>query len=210
MKISVLLADNNKLFCELLAHRFSETDEIEVVGEAENYVQVLKLVKEIQPDILLMDICLPNMKGIETTQQLNNEQSKCKVIALTTNAEKANIKGALNAGAYGYYLKNCNYELLVAGIKQIHKGIKTLGTDIESIIIDDYLGKNKIVVPNMTKREAQIFKLLAEGKSVREISETFFISIKTVGTHKQNIFEKMGFDNLAQLVKYAIKQGIVY
>jgi DNA-binding NarL/FixJ family response regulator len=210
MKISVLLADDNKLFRELLAHRFAETGVIEVIGEAENNQEVLKQVRDLQPDVLLMDICSPNMKGIETTQLLTNEQPKCKVVALTTHSEKVHIKGALNAGAYGYYLKNCTYEHLVSAIKQIHSGIKTVGLDIEGIIIDDYLGRNKHVVPTMTKRETQIFKLLAEGKSVRQISETFFISIKTVGTHKQNIFDKMGFENLAQLVKYAIKQGIVH
>jgi two-component system, NarL family, response regulator NreC len=210
MKISVLLADDNKLFRELLTHRFAETEEIEVVGEAEESVHLLNLAKEVQPDIILMDIFLPRMKGIETAQLLGTELPKCKIIALTSHAEKTHIKGALNAGVFGYYHKNCSYEQLVFAIKQSKMGIKTVSADIEDIIINDYLGRNNPASTTLTKREAQILKLLAEGKSIREISETFFISIKTVGTHKQNIFDKMGFDNLAQLVMYAIKQGIVY
>jgi len=210
MRISVVLADDNKLFLELLSHRLVETDEIEVLGVAEDSVRLLDLAKKMQPDVIIMDICLPNMKGIETTKTLYNELPKCKIIALTTRAEKMHIKGALSAGVHGYYMKNCTFDQLDTAIKFIHEGNKSVGSDIEGIIIDDYLGKSDQKSSNLTKREIQIFKLLAEGKSVREISETFFISIKTVGTHKQNIFDKMGFDNLAQLVMYALKQGIVY
>lgn len=210
MKISVLLADDNKLFMELLAYRFSQTEDIIVIGEEKDQAEVLARVKESRPNIVVMDICLPRMKGIETTQLILMENPNCKIIALTSHSEKIHIKGALTAGVHGYYLKNCTFENLLNGIRQINDGKKAVGIDVESIIIDEYLGRNTNVSASLTKRETQILGLLAEGKSVREISETLFISIKTVGTHKQNIFDKMGFENLAQLVKYAIKQGIVY
>jgi DNA-binding NarL/FixJ family response regulator len=156
-----------------------------------------------------MDICLPKLKGIETAQQILLEHPDCKIIALTSHSEKIHIKGALIAGIHGYYLKSCTFDNLLTAIREIKNGKKVVSTDVESIIIDDYLGRNSNISAALTKRETQILKLLAEGKSVRDISEAFFISIKTVGTHKQNIFDKMGFDNLAQLVKYAIKQGLV-
>ena len=210
MKISVLLADDNKLFMELLAYRFSQTEDFIVIGEEKDQAEVLARVKESRPNIVVMDICLPRMKGIETTQLILMENPNCKIIALTSHSEKIHIKGALTAGVHGYYLKNCTFENLLNGIRQINDGKKAVGIDVESIIIDEYLGRNTNVSASLTKRETQILGLLAEGKSVREISETLFISIKTVGTHKQNIFDKMGFENLAQLVKYAIKQGIVY
>ncbi len=210
MKISVLLADDNKLFRELLAYRFSETDDIEAIGEAEDQVEVLSRVKEKRPNMVIMDICLPRLKGIETTQMILMEHPNCKIIALTSHSEKIHIKGALTAGVHGYYLKNCTFEHLLNGIRQINNGKKAVGMDVESIIIDEYLGRNTNLSATLTKRETQILGLLAEGRSVREVSESLYISIKTVGTHKQNIFDKMGFDNLAQLVKYAMKQGIVY
>lgn len=210
MKISVLLADDNKLFRELLAHRFSQTEDIVAIGEAEDQAEILLRVKETRPNIVVMDICLPRMKGIETAQLILSEHPDCKIIALTSHSEKVHIKGALTAGVHGYYLKSCSFDNLLNAIRQINDGKKAVSTDVESIIIDDYLGRSTNLSISLTKRETQILKLLAEGKSVREISDTFFISIKTVGTHKQNIFDKMGFDNLAQLVKYAIKQGIVY
>lgn len=209
MKISVLLADDNKLFRELLAHRFNETEDLVAIGEAEDSMELLNLIKEVKPDIVLMDICLPRMKGFETTQYIRTEYPTCKVIALTSHAEKIHIKSALKAGVDGYYLKNCSYDLLASAIKRIHSGKKTLSTDIENLIIDDYLGRNVNTAESLTQREVEILKLLAEGKSVREISEFFYISIKTVGTHRQNIYDKMGFDNLVHLVKYAIKHGIV-
>jgi len=195
---------------ELLAYRFSQTEDIIVIGEEKDQAEVLARVKESRPNIVVMDICLPRMKGIETTQLILMENPNCKIIALTSHSEKIHIKGALTAGVHGYYLKNCTFENLLNGIRQINDGKKAVGIDVESIIIDEYLGRNTNVSASLTKRETQILGLLAEGKSVREISETLFISIKTVGTHKQNIFDKMGFENLAQLVKYAIKQGIVY
>jgi DNA-binding NarL/FixJ family response regulator len=210
MKISVLLADDNKLFRELLAHRINETDDIIAIGEAEDQVEILSKVKESRPNFVIMDICLPRLKGIETTQMILMEHPSCKIIALTSHSEKIHIKGALTAGVHGYYLKNCTFEHLLNGIRQINEGKKAVGIDVESLIIEEYLGRNTSVSASLTKRETQILGLLAEGKSVREISETLFISIKTVGTHKQNIFDKMGFENLAQLVKYAIKQGLVY
>jgi two-component system, NarL family, response regulator NreC len=210
MKVSVLLADDNKLFRELLAYRLSETNDLEVIGEAEDQAEVLAQVKDTRPDIVMMDICQPRLKGIETTQQILSDHPICKIIALTSHSEKLHIKGALTAGVHGYFLKNCTFEHLLNGIRQINEGKKAVGTDVESIIIDEYLGRSTNISATLTKRETQILGLLAEGKSVREISDSFFISIKTVGTHKQNIFDKMGFDNLAQLVKYAIKQGIVY
>jgi DNA-binding NarL/FixJ family response regulator len=209
MKISVLLADENKLFCELLRQRFSETGEYEVVGEAEDGDHVLFYAKQTRPDIILMDIGTPRLNGIETTRKLSLEHPECKVLALTSNSERAHIKNALNAGAFGYYLKNCTYEQLENAIKLTISGKRNFCKDVENIIIDDYLDKSQPAPVNLTKRELQIVKLLAQGKSVREISDMFFISVKTVGTHKLNILDKLGLDNLPQLVLWAIKQGIV-
>jgi two-component system, NarL family, response regulator NreC len=209
MKIKILIADENKLFRELLAKRFLETSEIEVVAEAENSQEVLEQVKNTQPDIILIDIGVPQLKGIETTKILRNEFPKCKVIALTSRSEKMFIKGMLEADAWGYILKNCTYDQLISSITQVFGGKKSVSTDVEGIILEDYLGRHTSKVQTLTDRETGVLKLLAEGKSIREISDAFFISIKTVGTHKQNIFEKMGFENLAQLIKYAMNNGIV-
>jgi len=210
MKIKLLLADENQLFRELLSERFSETPDFEVVAEAGEGVEILDKVGLINTDIVLTEVVSPHLNGIEVTKSLQKQMPSVKVVALTTLSEKNFIKDMLEAKAWGYLMKNDSFEQISEGLRQVYSGNKRISPDVQNVLIDDYLywKETKNVNP-LTKRELEIMKLLAEGKSIKEISEIFFISIKTAGTHKQNIFEKMGFDNLAQLVRYALKNGIV-
>jgi len=209
MRIKVLIADDNRLFREILAIRFRDTSDIEVIAQAENGLEVLEKVRISIPDVVLMDIRMPYMNGIDTTKELQKEYPEIKVIALTTFNENSYIKAMLEAKAWGYLLKDSSYEQLVEAIKQVHSGKKYFSSDIEGIIIEDFLGRSTQDTIKLTKRESEILKLLAEGKTIRDISESLFVSIKTVGTHKQNIFEKMGFENLTQLIKFALSSGLV-
>lgn len=210
MKIRILLADNNQLFRELLADRFSKTTDIEVVAEAENSDEVLDKAGLVQPDIILMEVILPQLNGVELTKTIYKFNPIIKVIALTALLEKQIITDMLEAKAWGYLMKKCTFEQLANNIRQIYTGNKQVSPDVQSILIESYLernGSNGISI--LTKRELDVLKMLAEGKSIKEIAKTFFISIKTVGTHKQNIFEKMGFENLYQLIRFAMIHGIV-
>lgn len=210
MKIKILLADENQLFRELMAERFSRTTDMEVVAEVGESLEIMDKVGLIHTDIVLTEVVSPHLNGIEVTKSLQKQFPSVKVVALTTLFEKNFIKSMLEADAWGYLMKNNSFEQISDSLRQIHSGKKYISPDVQSVLIDDYLDRNgtKNVTP-LTKRESEILELLAEGKSIREISETYFISIKTVGTHKQNIFQKMGFDNLAQLVRYALINGIV-
>lgn len=209
MTIKVLIADDNRLFREILAIRFRDTTEIEIIAQAEDGMEVLEKVRFSKPDVVLMDIRMPRMNGIDTTIALHKDFPEIRVIALTTFNENIYIKAMLEANAWGYLLKDSTFEQLVEAIKQVYAGKKYFSTDVEGIIIEDYLGRTPREKVKLTKRESEILKLLAEGKSIREISELLFVSIKTVGTHKQNIFDKLDFDNMAQLIKYALNNGIV-
>jgi len=209
MIVKVLIADDNRLFREILAIRFRDTTDIEVIAQASDGMEVLEKVRISKPDVILMDIRMPRLNGIETTLALHKEYPEIKVIALTTFNEKIYIKGMLEAYAWGYLLKDSTYEQLVEAIKQVHSGKKYFSSDIEGIIIEDYLGRSPKESVKLTKRESEILKLLADGKTIRDISESLFVSIKTVGTHKLNIFDKLGFDNMTQLIKYALNNGIV-
>jgi len=210
MKIKILLADENQLFRELMTERFSRTTDMEVVAEAGESLEILDKVSLIQTDIVLTEVVSPHLNGIEVTKSLQKQLPSVKVVALTTLSEKNIIKSMLEANAWGYLMKNNSFEQISDGLRQIHSGKKHISPYVQSVLIEDYLDRNstKNLAP-LTKRELEILELLAEGKSIKEISETYFISIKTAGTHKQNIFEKMGFDNLAQLVRYALINGIV-
>lgn len=212
MSIKVLIADDNQLFREILSRLFTDSTNIEIVAQAEDGVEVLDKVVQSKPDIVLMDIAMPCLNGIDTTQELTRKYPDIRTIALTSYSDKAYIKGMFEAGAWGYLLKNCSYDQLVEAILQVYNGKKYMSTEVTEIIVQDYLGldtKGTVKLPRLTDRETEVLRHLAEGKSVREISETLFISIKTVGTHKQNIFDKMGFENMTQLIKFALKNGIV-
>lgn len=210
MKIRILLADNNQLFRELLAERFSQTTDMEVVAEAEISEEVLDKAGLVQPDVILMEVISPQLNGVELTKAIYKFNPNIKVIALTSLLEKQIIKDMFEAKAWGYLMKKCTFEQLADSIRQISTGNKQVSPDVQSILIESYLDRNGLSgIAILTKRELDVLKLLAEGKSIKEISQTFFISIKTVGTHKQNIFEKMGFENLSQLIRFALIHGIV-
>ena len=209
MKIKLLLADDNQLFRELLNARLSQTSDLEVVAEAGEGVEILDKTGLSKPDIVLTEVLAPRINGIEVTKSLKRMYPNVKVAALTVHSEKNIIKGMLEAQAWGYLMKNSTFDQLVECLRQIHSGNKRLSPDVQGVLIEDYLERGGIRTDLLTKRETEILKLLAEGKSIKEISETFFISVKTAGTHKQNIFDKLGFENIAQLVRYALRNGIV-
>jgi len=212
MSIKVLIADDNQLFREILAKLFKHANEIEIVAQAENGLEVLDKVRQYQPDIVLMDIAMPHLNGIDTTIALVKQFPGIKIIALTAYDDKTNIKGMLGAGVRGYLLKSCKYDQLVDAIIQVNNEKKYISPDVAEIIIQDYLGQDsqeKVRHPKLTERESEVLTLLAEGKTIREISELLFISVKTVGSHKENIFEKLEFENMTQLIKFALKNGIV-
>ncbi len=212
MPIKILIADDHQLFREGLMTLLSSALNIEIVAQAENGKQTIEKAKKLSPDIILMDIGMPIINGIEATGILQIEAPKIKVIALTMHSEKHFIKGMLEAGAYGYLFKNCAYDELIDAINTVFAGKKYLSDDITEFIIHDYIGKPKNRQeddPQLSVREMEILKLIADGKTSREISELLFVSIKTIGTHKQNILTKLNMNSTADLVKYAIKKGLI-
>jgi len=212
MPIKILIADDHQLFREGLMTLLSGALNIEIVAQAENGKQTIEKAKTLSPDIILMDIGMPIINGIEATGILQTEAPKTKVIALTMHSEKHFIKGMLEAGACGYLFKNCAYDELIDAINTVYAGKKYLSDDITEFIIHDYIEKPKNKQeddPQLSAREMEILKLIADGKTSREISELLFVSIKTIGTHKQNILNKLNMNSTADLVKYAIKKGLI-
>jgi len=202
MRIKVIIADDHQLFREGLVNLLANSDEVEIVAKAEKYM----------PDLILMDIGMPIINGVEATQILHSKHPELKIIALSMHSDKHYIKGMLEAGASGYLLKNSTYNQLLDAIKTVYGGKKYLSEQITDVLIDNYLGKNEVLpvkAPELTDREFEILKLYAEGKSAKEIAKQLFVSTKTVGTHKQNIMEKLHLKSTVEMAKYAIKNGIV-
>ena len=212
MSIKVLIADDHQLFREGITNLLKASADLEIVGQAENGKEVVEKAREFKPDIILMDIGMPEMSGIEATVMLNKEMPQIKIIALSMHSDKQFINGMLEAGASGYLLKNSTYNQLIEAIKSVNSGNKYLSGEVTDIVINDYLDKKQEANKrdaDLSERESEILLMIAEGYSTREIGEKLFISVKTVGTHKQKILEKLQLNNTAEMVKYAIKNGLI-
>lgn len=212
MKIRIVVADDHQLFREGLVNLLEGDDAIQVIGEAENGKDAIEKVFELKPDILLTDIAMPEMNGMEATRHLKKRLPEVKIIALSMHSDKQFVKGMLEAGTDAYLLKNCTHQQLLEAVHSVYNGKKYLSEDITELVISGYLDGSNVVddkYAELSEREKEIFLLLAEGVSTREIGEKLFISVKTVGTHKQNILEKLDLKNNSDIVKYALKKGLI-
>lgn len=212
MKIKVLIADDHQLFREGLANLLFSAPNIEVISQAVNGRDAVDKAIHFKPDVILIDIGMPVLNGIDATKELKMKLPNIKIIAVSMHSDRQYIRGILEAGADGYLLKNCTYQQLTEAIQSVYDGKKILSDDITDMIIKGYLDPSDRETESykkLSERELEIFKLYAEGKSTREISEKLFISVKTVGTHKQHILEKLELKSNADMVKYAIKTGLI-
>lgn len=214
-KIRVLLADDHAILRSGLVRLLGEQSDIEVIGEAENGLEAVQKVLELHPDIVLMDIGMPVMNGMEATKQIKKRDQEVKVLVLTMHDNEEYLFRVLQAGAAGYVLKKAADSDLVNAIHVVARGDCFLYPSAAKMVVEDYLEKLKSgteptsTFDTLTEREREILKLVAEGYTNREIAESLFISVKTVETHKANIMEKLNLHKRAELVRYAIRKGIL-
>jgi len=211
MTIKILIADDHQLFREGLVNLLAQAADIEILGQAENGNEVIQKAELLKPDIILMDISMPGLNGVEATGILKRTQPAIKIIALSMHSETQFVKQMLSQGAMGYLIKNCTYDQLIHAINMVYSGKKYLSEEVTESLIDDYLEIKKsppFPDPILTKREIEVLNLIAKGITTKRISEMLFISIKTVGSHKQKILEKLNLKTNADLIKFAIKKGM--
>jgi DNA-binding NarL/FixJ family response regulator len=212
MKIKVLVVDDHQLFREGIVNLLFSAENVEVIAQAGDGQDALEKAKHYKPDVVLIDIAMSKMNGIEATKKLKAIIPSIKIITLSMHSEKQYVKGVLEAGADGYLLKNCTYRQLTDAIQSVYDGKKYLSEDITGMVIDGYLAPSDSEANDFEKlsnREKEIFLLFVEGKSTREIGDLLFISVKTVNTHKQTIMVKLELKSNADLVKYALKNGLI-
>lgn len=210
MKIKVLIADDHQLFREGLVNLLFAAPDIEVIAQARDGAEAIDKAKHFKPDVILIDIGMPVMNGIEATRILKKDMPNIKIIAVSMHSDRQYVKGILEAGADGYLLKNCTYQQLTDAIQSVYGGKKTLSDDITNLVIKEYLDPIETEAHSkLSERELEVLKLYAEGKSTREIGDKLFISVKTVGTHKQHILEKLELSSVTDMIKYAIKKGLI-
>jgi NarL family two-component system response regulator LiaR len=212
--VKVLIVDDHDIVRQGLRYYLDVHDEIEVMGEAETGVEAVALVRDIKPDVVLMDLVMPEMDGIEATRELLAISPDTKVIVLTTFAEEKKVYPAIEAGATSYLLKDVKPPDLIKAIHAAHRGESQLHPDIAkklmSRVVQSSQGTTEIAVPNdLTKREMEVLRLLAEGLSNRELAEALTISEKTVKKHVSSILGKLHVADRTQAAIYAYKHGLV-
>jgi two-component system, NarL family, response regulator NreC len=213
-KIRVLLTDDHTLFRQGIRTLLAGESDIEVIGEAGNGSDAVKLARETRPDLVLMDIGMTGMSSFEATRQIRKERPETRVVFLSMYDDEDYLAECVEWGGSGYILKDSPADQLLTAIREVHRGGSYLSPRLLTRLVDDFRahGGGYVRQPRfdtLTKREREILKLLAEGKSVKEIAVDFDLSVKTVEAHKFNLMRKLDIHNKAQLVQYAIQKKIV-
>lgn len=210
--IKVLLADDHVVLRDGLKNLLASDPEIEVIGEASDGQEAVVKTGQLQPDVVVMDIAMPGMNGMEATKKIHQQYPLVKVLILTQYDSQEYLFSVLQDGASGYVLKRSASTELFWAIKTVHEGLVYLSPLMAQALVKEYLGneqpeqKTKDI---LTAREQEVLKLIAEGETNQKIAEKLFISLKTVQTHRAHILEKLKFHDRTQLVKYAIAKGII-
>lgn len=214
-KIKILLVDDHKLIREGVRSMLESTDDLVVIGSVSSGEDSINEVREARPDIILMDIMMGGMTGIEATRWIKDFDPTIKIILLTMEISREYVSAGIKSGVDGYLPKDVDKETLIDAIRTVSSGGRFFNDAILKLVFEDFYSKEKSKssdkkLPNdLTKREYEILVQVASGKTNREVGEILFISIKTVETHKTHIMEKLGLRNTAEMVKYAIKNNII-
>jgi DNA-binding NarL/FixJ family response regulator len=212
MPAKVLLADDHAIIRQGLCSLLEKQPDIEVVGAVEDGRKALELVRELAPDIVIMDISMPNLNGIDATRKIVGELGGAKVIALSIHSSRRFVTEMLKAGASGYILKECLFDELVEAIRTVLNGGIYLSPKITGVVVDDYVkrlsGECRPETPALTEREREVIQLLAEGRSTKQIAMQLHVSGKTIESNRRNIMDKLGIHSVAELTKYAVREGL--
>jgi two-component system response regulator NreC len=212
--IKVLLVDDHAVVRSGLRMLLESQSDMEIVGEAESGEEALQLTRKVRPDVILMDIAMPDMTGIEATRRVKERDEDAAVLALTMHEDDQYFFEMLNAGASGYLPKRAAPDELVTAIRTVSRGEVFLYPSLATRLVKDYLqrveaGDQPVIYDELTPREREVLILIAEGLTNAEIAEELVISPKTVDSHRENIMRKLNLHSRIDLVKYAIKKGLI-
>ena len=213
MTIKLVIADDHHVVRRGLIFFLNTQQDIEVIGEASNGEEAIQLIKELHPDIVIMDLSMPKLNGIEATEQIKNEGLPVKVMILTSFYDQDHILPAIEAGAAGFYVKDSDPDELVTAIRKIYDGEKQFHSKVTTQLVSALTSKSEskfeeTIHDKLTKREMDVLKEITRGKSNKEIASSLFITEKTAKTHVSNILAKLQLQDRTQLALYAIRNGI--
>jgi DNA-binding NarL/FixJ family response regulator len=212
MNIKVLIADDHQIVREGLRSMLEKEPGINVVGEAEEGRTTLRLARDLTPDVIIMDVAMPELNGIEATRQILAESPNIKVIALSMHDDRRFVLNMIKAGAKGYLLKDSAFKDLAKAIRAVVANKTYLSSEIADVVVKDYLATSTSGESSafglLSPREREVLQLIAEGKTTNQTAEQLHISIKTVETHRAQLMAKLKVKGVAELTKYAIREGL--
>ncbi|MEA2709338.1 MAG: hypothetical protein QOF78_1939 [Phycisphaerales bacterium] len=215
MVTKILLADDHQIVREGLKSLLNSHEDMEVVGEARDGRSAVQMAKELGPDVVIMDVGMPHLNGIEATRQIMSREPDAKVVALSMHSDRRFMGEMLKAGAKGYLLKDGAFEELATAIRSVIANKVYLSPRIANVVVDDYVRRppgqqngETSAFARLTPREREVLQLMAEGRATKEIAMDLKVSIKTVETHRRQIMEKLSIHSVAELTKYAIREGL--
>jgi DNA-binding NarL/FixJ family response regulator len=210
--VKVILADDHQIVRQGLRTLLAEELDIQVVAEAEDGRAAVRLALELMPAVVIMDIGMPDLNGIEATRQILSQSSRVKVIGLSMYVDRRFIVNMLKAGASGYLLKDCAFEELTRAIRAVTAGKTYLSPDVTHVVMQEFFAGSHdpgtSVFSVLSAREREVLQLLAEGRSTSQIAGHLHVSVKTIETHRQQVMHKLKLNNVAQLTKYAVREGL--
>jgi DNA-binding NarL/FixJ family response regulator len=212
-EISILLADDHQIVRSGLRSLFNGEHDMKVVAEAENGRAAVQLVKELSPTVVVMDLTMPDLNGVEATRQILKESPDAKIIALSEHSDHRFVSEALKAGAVGYLPKAVPFEELVQAVRLVAAGKVYLSPRVANLVVEDYVRgggghESSSAFTVLTAREREVLQLMSEGQATKEVASSLHVSIKTVETHRAKLMEKLNLYSLAELTKYAIREGL--
>lgn len=213
MEIKVLLVDDHRVVREGLRSLMASYDKIKVIGEASNGREAVRMARDLQPDVIVMDIAMEDLNGIEATRQIVEERPACRIVILSMHATAEYIHQTFKAGASGYLLKESAGQEVVEAISAVARGRKYLSHRLSETLADELVHDEKRLksggpIQSLSPREREIVQLVVEGKSSSEIADTLFLSVKTIETYRSRLMKKLDTPNVPSLVKFAIKHGL--
>jgi DNA-binding NarL/FixJ family response regulator len=210
MPISVILADDHQVVRDGLKTLLEAQSDIRVVGAAADGVDAVAKAAQLKPDVVVMDISMPDMNGVEAARRIHAARAETRIVMLSMHSDAEHVYRALEAGATGYLLKNSAGSELVTAVRAVHAGRRYLTEKINELVIAGYLGEKRAASPleSLSKRERDILQHIVDGRNNRETAELLHISVKTVETYRSRMLQKLGIRNVTELVKFAITHGL--
>ena len=212
MNLRVVLVDDHRMFREALRPLLAQTPGFEIAGEAGDGQQAIELCAQLAPDVVIMDVSMPGLNGIEATRRILAERPQTRVVVLSMHADRRFVAETLRAGAAAYVLKDAGFAELVRALQAVAEGRTYLSEPVRQLVVQEYVAglqrEDRSAFSLLSAREREVLQLVAEGVSTKEIGDRLSVSVKTVETHRRQIMEKLDLHSVAELTKYAIREGL--